>query len=381
MQFRHIIGQDAVRRKLTGMVAEDRIPHALLLFGPPGTGKRNLAVAMAQLASCGSRQAQDSCGSCPSCVKFGKLVHPDLHFVVPVTTNQKAGSKSTTADVIDTWREKLLENPYFSEKQWYEAIGAENQQGIINVHESRAVMEKLAFKPYESAYRMMIVWLPERMNRQAANKLLKLIEEPPLMTLIIMVSENTENILPTILSRTQLIHVPPLQDAIIREALLEAHGAGGNLLEDAVKRANGNFNQALSTLKEDAQEQEFFELFTGLMRLAYGRKIVEISDWVDRAATLGRERQKQLLDYSQRMLRENFMLRMDRPELNFMTSAERDFSSRFSPFIHEGNVYEMAGELSLAGNHIQANGNPRIVLMDLSIKLIRLLMRKAPEAG
>lgn len=380
MQFRQIIGQDEVKRKLTGMVEGERIPHALLLFGPPGTGKRSLAVAMAQMLSCKARQPGDSCGTCSSCIKFSRLVHPDLHFVVPVASNQKAGPKATTGDFMETWREVFLKNPYLSERQWYDAIDAENKQGIINVHESGAVIEKLAFKPYESDYRMMVIWLPERMNQHAANKLLKLIEEPPTNTLIIMVSENTDRILPTILSRTQLVHVPPLPADIIREALLEKQHADPEILEDAVKRANGNFNQALSTLEEDAQEQNYFGMFTGLMRLAYGRKIGEINDWVDDAAAMGRERQKQFMDYCLRMLRENFMLHLDRQELHYMTAAEQDFSSRFSPFIHEGNVYDMAAEFNLAGNHIEANGNPRIVFMDLSIKLIRLLMRKPPEA-
>jgi DNA polymerase-3 subunit delta' len=226
---------------------------------------------------------------------------------------------------------------------------------------------------------MMIIWLPEKMHRSAANKLLKLIEEPPPLTLILMVSEHTDRILPTILSRTQLLHVPPLEEDLIRQGLLEKYGASEDHLEDAVRKSNGNFNLALNTLREDEQDQQYFEYFTSLMRLTYQRKIIDINDWVDQVAGIGRERQKQLLDYGLRLLRENFMMHMDREKLNFMSSREAEFSDRFSPFIHSGNVHELARQFNDAGNHIEANGNPRIILMDLAIKVIRLLMQKAPQ--
>ncbi|MEN8156328.1 MAG: ATP-binding protein [Bacteroidota bacterium] len=375
MLFKEIIGQQEVKRKLLNLVSADRTPHALMLFGPPGTGKRSLAVAMAQYLACADRRQDDACGVCPSCIKFSKLVHPDLHFVVPVLKTQKVTKDPVTDLFMEQWREAFLGNPYMSENQWYEAIGAENKQGVISVAESESIIIKLGFKPYESEYRMMIIWLPEKMNLPTANKLLKLIEEPPPKTLILMVSEHTDRILPTILSRTQLLHVPPLEEAIVREGLL-SRGGDPQLLEDAVRRANGNFNVALSTLQKDEQELNYFELFTGIMRLCYSRKIVEINDWVDGVAGMGRERQKQLLDYSLRLIRENFMLHMVKEELSTMSAKEAGFSKNFSPFIHEGNVHGLVEEFTLAGNHIEANGNPKIVFMDLSIKVIRLLMQK-----
>ncbi len=381
MLFKEIIGQQEVKSRLLNMVRDDRTPHALLLFGPSGTGKLSLAVAMAQYLSCNDRQGEDACGACPSCVKFSKLVHPDLHFVVPVLKTAKVVKDPVSDHFMDAWREAFLSNPYISENQWYEAIGAENKQGSINKEESLQIIRKLGFKPYESEYKMIIIWLPEKMNQAAANKLLKQIEEPPDKTMILMVSENTDRILPTILSRTQLLHVPPLSESQIRKGLLQQDGDDQQLVEDAIRKANGDFSIALQTLLQDENELYYFELFSSLMRLCYSRSIIEINDWVDKVAPLGRERQKQLLDYSLKLLRENFMLSLGQKDLNFMSRKEEEFSRKFSPFIHEGIIHSMVETFNLAGNHIESNGNPRIILMDLSIKVIRLLMQKAPVAG
>ncbi|MEZ5069471.1 MAG: DNA polymerase III subunit delta [Bacteroidales bacterium] len=380
MRFQDIIGQEEVKQKLIRLVREDRPPHALLLHGPPGTGKLALAVAFLQYLSCGNRQERDSCGTCPSCVKFAKLVHPDLHFVVPVTTTEAVKKDPVSKDFAAPWREAFLADPYLSETQWYEAIGAENKQGIINKDESLEIVRKLSFKPYESDYRMLVMWLPEKMHPVAANKLLKFIEEPPSGTHLVLVSEQTDRILPTILSRNQLMHVPPLPAAVIREALLERGESDSRLLEDAVRRSNGNMNLALQTLKKDEMELEHFQRFTSFMRLCYARSIIELSAWVDQVAVIGRERQKQLLDYSLRLLRENFILRMGHGELNFMSSQEEEFSRKFSAFVHLGNVDLLVEEFQEAANHIEANGNPRLVLFDLSIKVIQALMRKEEEA-
>ena len=362
------------------MVREDRTPHALMLFGPGGTGKLALAVAMAQYLACGNRGAEDSCGTCPSCLKFAKLVHPDLHFVVPVLKAGKVTGPPVSDDFIEIWRQTLLSDNYVTESLWYDAMGAENKQGIINVKESESIIRKLSFKPYESDYRMMVIWLPEKMNLPAANKLLKLIEEPPDLTLILMVSEHTDRIIPTILSRTQLLHVPPLSDSEIREGVRQVGTGDQQAIEDAANRANGSFSQALSTLRQDENVSVNFELFTQLMRLSYARNIIEINTWVDQVAAMGRERQKQLIDYSLHLLRENFMLRMEQKSISYMSAKERAFASKFSPFIHPGNIFQLVEEFGLAGNHIEANGNPRIILMDLSIRIIRLLMQKPATA-
>lgn len=381
MLFKEIIGQQEVKGKLLSLVREDRTPHAMMLFGPEGTGKLALALAMTQYLACNDRQEDDACGVCPSCIKFGKLVHPDLHFVVPVLKTGSMTAPPVSDDYAVEWREALLTDLYLTESQWYESLGAENKQGIINVKESENIIRKLAFKPYESDYRMVVIWLPEKMNQPAANKLLKLIEEPPEKTLILMVSEHTNKILPTILSRTQLFHVPPISGADLREGLMKLGQADQQQIEDAVLRANGNMSTALQTLRQDDVERQHFELFTELMRLSYARDIVQINGWVERVAGMGRERQKQVIDYSLRLLRENFILNMENDSLNYMSAKESEFSRKFSPFIHEGNVHALAETFTLAGNHIEANGNARIILMDLSIRVIRLLMQKATAAN
>jgi DNA polymerase-3 subunit delta' len=381
MLFKEIIGQRKVKQKLLTLVRDDRAPHALLLFGPEGSGKLPLAVAMAQYLSCLSRQEDDACGTCPSCIKFSKLVHPDLHFVVPVLKTGSMKAPPVSDDYAELWRETLLEDLYLTENHWYESLGAENKQGIINVKESENMIRKLGFKPYESDYRMVIIWLPEKMNQPAANKLLKLIEEPPERTMILMVSEQTDRILPTILSRTQLLHVPPLSAEDIRAGLTRQDQIDPNLVEDAVLKANGNISIALQTLRQDELESRHFELFTELMRLCYTKDIIKINSWVEKVAGMGRERQKQLIDYSLRLIRENFILHLEHDTLNYMSAKESEFSRKFSPFIHKGNVYALAEDFTLAGNHIEANGNPRIILMDLSIGVIRLLMQKSPAGG
>jgi DNA polymerase III subunit delta' len=380
MLFKEIIGQQEVKQKLLKLVQEDRTPHAMMLFGPEGTGKLALAVAMAQYLACSDRKADDSCGACPSCIKFAKLVHPDLHFIVPVLRTGSMSAPPVTDDHAETWRASLLADLYITEGKWYESLGAENKQGIINVKESEAIIRKLGFKPYESDFRMVVIWLPEKMNQPAANKLLKLIEEPPDKTLILMVSEHTDRILPTILSRTQLFHVPPVSDADIREGLFQYDAEDQRLVDDAVKKANGNFSIAIQALSQDETELRHFELFTELMRLCYARDIIQINGWVERVSGVGRERQKQLIDYSLRLLRENFILHLKNDRLNYMSSREAEFSNRFSPFIHDGNIHDLAEAFTTAGNHIEANGNPRIILMDLSIRVIRLLMQKATVA-
>jgi len=379
MLFKEVLGHSELKQRLIRTVKEERISHALMFFGPPGSGKLSLALAYARYISCEQRGEEDSCGVCPSCLKYNGLVHPDLHFVYPVMITGKVSKDPVSDHFIADWRQAILSNPYMNENQWYEAIGAENKQGLISKNESTEILRKLNLKSYEAEYKVMIIWLPEKMNAAAANTLLKMIEEPPPKTLFLMVSENTGQILTTILSRTQLIRVPPLDVDFVRKGLQEKGFSDSKLIEDAVKKGNGNFSLALVVAENDEQEHANFELFASIMRLAYQRKMAEISAWVDSLAGMGRERIKQFLTFGMRMVRENFMLNIKKDEITFMSAEEEDFSRKFSPFIHKDNVMEIATAFNEAANHIEANAYARIVLMDMAITII-MQLRKTGQA-
>ncbi len=374
MYFRDIPGQQEIKRRLIHSVKEARISHAQMFYGPAGSGKLALALAYARYISCTGRQEDDSCGRCPSCVKYDKLAHPDLHFVFPAaSSSSSSGGESQADQYLEKWREALTGNPYLNPYQWYEQIGMENKQGIINTKESSSVIRKLTLKSYESEYKILIMWLPELMNATAANKLLKLIEEPPAGTVFILVSETPEDVLPTIQSRAQMIRVSRMSDETIRKALKERFEIGDELVDDAVRMANGDYNKALAAIKTDEQQKQNFDKFVRLMRLSYGKKVAELIEWTDEIAGIGREKQKLFLAYSMRLIRENFMLNLSKKEITHMSAYEEDFSGKFSRFIHEKNVFPLYEELNLAYNHISANGYARIVLLDLALKTIRLL--------
>ena len=376
MQFKEVLGQEQAKARLIKSVKDQRISHAQLFFGLPGTGKLPLAIAYAQYICCTAPREDDSCGVCPSCVKFAKLAHPDLHFVFPVVNLRQSGVKTVSDDFIARWREAVIGHPYISEHQWYEIMGAENKQGFISRSESSAVLRKLSLKSYESEFKVLIVWLAEKMNASAANTLLKLLEEPPQKTIFLLVSENTDLILPTILSRTQMIRIPPLDPQSIREGLQQRYPGKEAMVQDVIRRSNGNYSTAVQLMESDELDNEHFEEFVFLMRRCYMREIIEIQQWTERIAGWGRERLKMFLTYGLRLIRENFMLNLQQEEITFMSRKESEFSGKFSAFIHQGNVYGMAREFERAIDHIEANGQAKIVLLDLAIKNILLLKQK-----
>jgi DNA polymerase III subunit delta' len=377
MQFSEVLGHVQVKKRLIQSVKDNRVSHAQLFIGPEGTGKLPLAIAYAQYMCCKDPSDEDSCGTCPSCIKYGKLAHPDLHFVFPIVKLQKGSDNTVSDDFIHQWREAVLSNPYISENQWYEVIGAENKQGIISVAESNSVLRKLSLKSYEAPYKVVIIWLPEKMHVSAANKLLKLLEEPPDMTVFLLLAEQTDTILPTILSRTQIIRVGPLDEASINKGLQERFPDDEAMIGDVIRRSNGNYGVALQLMEEGEMELEHFEEFGNFMRMCYKREIVELYRWTEKIAGWGRERLKMFLSYSLRMIRENFMLNLQQQEITYLTSREHEFSVRFSKFIHTGNVFKMAAEFQRAAEHIEANGLAKVVLFDLAIKNIMLLKQPA----
>jgi DNA polymerase III subunit delta' len=385
MLFSEIIGQQDIKARLVRTVVEQRIPHAQLLRGPAGVGKLGLAIAYAQYICCENKTATDSCGTCPSCVKYKKMAHPDLHFVFPVI--KPTGKSSVVCDdFIAEFRSMVLQSPYFGVNEWYASISGDAKQGLIYSNESEEILRKLSLKTYESEYKIMIIWLPEKMHSTCANKLLKILEEPPEKTVFLMVSNEPDQIITTILSRTQHIHIPRLKEEEIVQALLKNDDL--DIERDAAVYAanigNGSYLSALAVLNEGDENKQNFERFVMIMRLAWqvGNKkdhasLKTLRKWADdmAAAAVGRERQRNFLVYAQRMTRENFIRNIQQPALNYLTSFESDFSQRFSVFINERNVEDLMTEFALAERHIDQNVNAKMVFFDLTLKVIMLLKR------
>lgn len=370
MFFKDIVGQREIKSRLIEEVQKGRIPHAQLFCGPPGIGKLPLALAYARYICCSNPTNTDACGTCPSCIKWNKLVHPDVHFMFPII---KKGKKEVCDDYIENWRHLVLNNPYFSLNQWLSEIDAENGQAIIYAKESDEIVRKLNLKSSEGGYKVTIVWLPEKLHIVCANKLLKLLEEPPEQTVFLLVSDNQEMILPTILSRTQRFNISKIEENDIAHALQQKYGVSPADSATLAHLANGDFVKALETIHLDEEKEQFFELFINLMRLSYQKKIREMKQWSEQLASMGREQQKGFLEYCQQMIRENFIYNLHCEPMTYMTLAERNFANRFSPFINEHNVISIMEELSEAQTHIGQNVNAKMVFFDFSLKMIVLL--------
>lgn len=370
--FADVIGQAAAKQRLLQEVQEGRIPHAQLFCGPAGAGKLPLALAYARYLCCPHRTATDACGTCPSCVKWEKLVHPDVHFAFPIVKSAK-GKKEVCDDYIAQWRHLLTQTTYFGLNHWMNEMDAENGQPIIYAKESDEITRKLSLKSSEGGYKITIIWLPEKLHEVCANKLLKLLEEPPRQTVFLLVSEQPEQILTTILSRTQRFNVAGIEEAAIGEALRQRFGLQQADSQAIAHLANGNFIKALEAIHLNEENEQFFNLFVSLMRLAYQRKIRDMKLWSEQVAAMGRERQKNFLEYCQRMTRENFIYNLHRKEMNYMTRSEEEFAVRFAPYVNERNVVGIMDELSEAQIHIEQNVNPRMVFFDFSLKMIVLL--------
>ena len=376
MYFKDIIGQQEVIERLVKDAQAGTVPHALLFCGPEGLGKLQTAIAFSRYLLCRDKgTGADSCGTCPSCVKMDKLVHPDLHFVFPVINKSKTAGRSTISDdEIVTWRETVLEQQYFGFEDWLTAIDAENKQASIFVTESESILSKLSLKSVEGGYKIMIIWHAEKMNQQCANSLLKLLEEPPAGTIFILTTDTPEQMLETILSRTQRIDFKRIPEQEIAERL---QGPGYQLDPETAHKishlSGGSWLKAISTLRINTESEEFFDYFTGLMRMAYGRKLKDLKLWSDSIAGGGREWQKRFLAYCQRMIRESFICNFHNPELNYMTEREQQFSVRFSPYVNENNIIGLMDLLSDAQRDIEQNVNSKMVFFDLSLKTIMLM--------
>ena len=382
MLFRDIIGQEATKQQLRQTVREGRIPHAQLFTGISGIGKLQLALAYAQYLNCPNRTESDSCGTCPTCLQYQHLQHPDLHFVFPIV-----GSDETCDSFLEQWRQIILDKHYFDLEEWHKALNVETKQSMIYEKESGEILRKLSLKPYGDGYKVMIIWQPEKMNTTTANKLLKMLEEPPAQTVFLLVSEHPEQLLTTIQSRVQTIRIPRLEADTIATALMQK-GIDATKANDIARIANGSYLAALKKSDESEENQQELRDFIALFRDAYTVGVLKdpvkkfeslkrLKQWsLDMAdSKVGREKQKHFLQYAQQQVRENYIRNIGQPDLNYQMEDERDFSVKFAPFIHDGNVEGIMDQLDLAERQIEQNSNAKIIFFDLCLQMIVLIKK------
>ena len=365
MAFEQVIGQKEAQNRLMQMVDEGRLPHAIMLCGPQGCGKMALALGFAKVLLGDSPMLQ-------------KWEHPDLHFTFPTIKlpSMSADHKPVSDDFASEWHELIMAGPYFTMTEWMDLMGGENQQAIITAGESDNLNRKLSLKSSQGGYKVSLIWLPERMNIECANKILKLLEEPPAQTVFIMACEEPEKLLETIRSRVQRIDVRRIADEDVRQALIEKRGVTEEVAQRISHMANGNWLQALEMLSVDSETELFLDMFQSLMRLAYQRKVKELKAWSEQMGAMGREKQKRFLEYFLRLVRENFMYNFQREELCYMTQREEDFARNFARFINEANVLPISDLANRAIRDIGQNANAKIVFFDFALQMIVLLIQK-----
>lgn len=382
MLFSDIIGQEHIKNHLTKTVENSRIPHAQLFIAPTGSGVLPMAIAYAQYILCQNSGGENDNGDHSCNLKFEKLMHPDLHFAFPVTTNDKVKKHPTSNSFMEEWRQFVEETPYGSLFNWYQLLGIENKQGQIGVNEAEEIVKKLILKPYEGGFKVMIIWMADKMNASASNKLLKLIEEPPERTLFILIAENEELIIKTILSRCQVLHFQPLTEQNIIDTLMNKHQVEENQAIKIAQQSNGNWNKALHLLHHDDNELVFERWFITWVRSAFKAKgdasvVQELIKWSEEIAKTGRETQKRFLKYCSHFFRQALLTNYNARSLVFFESHENNFDlEKFAPFVHGANIEDINKAIEDAMYHIQRNGNAKIILLDLSMQLTRYLHQK-----
>ena len=376
MLFNQIIGQEHIKNHLKVSAENGRIPHAQLFVGKEGSGTLPMAIAYAQFLLCNFSDNAEVCD-----LKCEKLQHPDLHFAFPVTTNEKVKKHPVSNLFLEEWRTFVASQPYGSLFNWLQHIGVEKKQGIIGVDEAEEIVKKLTLKSYEGGFKVMIIWMAEKMNIAAANKLLKLIEEPPKKTIFLLITENEEQLINTIKSRCQALHFPALSEQDISNALVVNYQAPDNEAAKIAHQAEGNFNKALHLLEHDSNDLIFEEWFVSWVRTAFKAKgnaavVQQLIEWSETIAKTGRETQKRFLTYCLQFFRQSLLLNYKSDQLVFMETKTGFDLSKFAPFVHAGNILAIEKELNDAIYHIERNGNGKIILLDLSMKLTRFLHQK-----
>ncbi|MDP3681963.1 MAG: DNA polymerase III subunit delta' [Flavobacterium sp.] len=382
MQFSEILGQEHIKSHLTRSADLGRIPHAQLFVGPEGSGTLPMAIAYAQYIICSNQNAENSCSNEACNIKFQKTSHPDLHFIYPTVSTEDVKTKPKSIDFITEWRAFLTQNPYGSLFDWYLTLGVKNKQGEIRVDDAQEILKSLALKSYEGGYKVMIIWMADKLNIAASNKLLKLLEEPTDRTVFILISENEEDIIQTIRSRCQVLHFNGLNETVIAEALVSRENTEPKEALKIAHQAQGNYNKALQLLQPDSESVFFEKWFVDWVRAAFRAKgnaaaIQDLIQWSEQIASLGRETQKKFLHFCIDMFRQALLLNYQTESLVYMEPKVEKFKlENFAPFVNGNNINDIFKELSDAMYHIERNGNAKIILTDLSIKLTRLIHKK-----
>ena len=376
MRFADIIGQHDLKRKLAENIDRGRISHAQLFTGEAGVGTLPLAIAYAQYINCTNRKDGDSCGECPNCRQIGELAHPDLHFIFPVNKQgKKSGEIVLSRDFMPLWREIVAQTGgYFTREQWFERLDlGKTLQGIISAKEADEMVRNLSFKSFESEYKIVIIWCAENMNDEAANKILKILEEPWDKTLFLLIAERPDRLLRTITSRTQEVAVPKIDIASLES--IASSIADPMQRQNMARLASGNLIEMrrLTTGEEDSARKESFDLFCRLMRLSYNNKHLELIEWADEVATLTREQQRSMLHHSARLLRESYMLHAGLGSISYLWGEEAAFCSKFAPYIGNQNVEFILGEIELALRQINQNGNARIIFTHFALAVSKTI--------
>lgn len=383
MLFTEVIGQQHIKKHLAQSVDNGRIPHAQLFVGKEGCGTLPMAIAYAKYILCPKPSSDNGETENPCHLKFKNFSHPDLHFAFPVVTSDKAKSHPVSNNYLEEWRQLLKDQPYGNLFDWYKLLGVDNKQGQIGVDEAIDIVKSLSLKSFEGGYKVMIIWMAEKMNTACANKLLKLIEEPPAKTVFILIAEDEAQIINTILSRCQILHFPPLAEDVMRDALIKDYDLNISVASKIAHQANGNYNKACDLVYHDSEDLQFEEWFVFWIRSAFkarGNKsaIHDLISWSEDIAKTGRETQKQFLQFCLNFIRQALLLNYNATELVYIEPKVENFKlENFAPFIHNNNVLEISEELQNAMYHIERNGNSKIILTDLSIKLTRLLHKKS----
>jgi DNA polymerase-3 subunit delta' len=373
MLYNQIVGQQEAKGRLLKMVNENRVPHALLFSGNEGSGNLPVALAFAQHLFCKQKTEAGACGTCASCNKISKLIHPDLHFVFPIIKSKYVKSSN---DFIKEFREAFLHQPYLSLNDWCVEMDAENKQPIIPVEESNDILRKLSYTSYEGSYKIMLIWQPEKMNAEAANKLLKILEEPPEQTIFILVSTNPDKLLATIISRVQQIPFYNCTEKEVAEALVINYKVNEEVAKQTAILSNGNYGEAISLLAHNDDNVSFLTNFQSFMRVALRFDGGQALQWVDDNASTGREKQKQFFQYGLEVFRDCLMYNFGERNLIRLSGQEKQFLEKFAPYVNQKNYEKLVEEFNSNYYYIERNANPKILFMDLILKTNELINLK-----